>query len=223
MTEPVQVSPAAVRLQMFGKEGFLVLAAVDDRAMLSDDLVRLVAVRLGEGRVDVRDMAIEVMHPDGIRRLFHGGGQERALRLGCDAVGDVLGGPDQPDRRPVGVAHDFGDLVDDPDRSVGPDDPVLRVVRCRVGQLVVAEDGERLVVRVHEAEERLKASGEGAGLDPEDPARLVRPPQVPGHEVSLPAADVGDPLRFVQMVRAGRACRAAVHTRARLRGRELAS
>ena len=57
----------------------------------------------------------------------------------------------------------------------------------------------RIRIGVDEPQERVEGAVEGAGRDPHDPARLVRPPQVAGGDVPLPAPDVSDPLRVFQV------------------------
>ena len=52
------------------------------------------------------------------------------------------------------------------------------------------------VVGVDEREVRLKRPCERAWLDPEDPARLVRPAKHACCDIPVPAPDVGDPLRL---------------------------
>jgi hypothetical protein len=73
-------------------------------------------------------------------------------------------------------------------------------VRRGAGQLLVGDDGKRSVIGVDEAQEGVERPREGARLDPEDPARLVRPPQATGRDLALPAADMGDPLRLIEMM-----------------------
>src|SRR5206468_9160181 len=81
-----------------GEEVRTVRAAIDKAGMPAHDLVSLVAVDAGECSVDVADVVVEVLHPDRIRRLLDGGCQACTVLLGRDALGDIEGGTDEPER-----------------------------------------------------------------------------------------------------------------------------
>ena len=163
--------------------------------MLTDGLAGLVAVGTCERRVDVGDRSGHVVHPDRVGGLLDGRHETCPLRLRTPSRGDVLDGADHAYGTAGPVPDDLALLVDEPHLAVGPDDPVVEVVRGALAdRRSLGRPHASAVFGVNDGEECLGGPGEPAALDPEDPVGLVGSARRVGRKVPVPAPDMGDPL-----------------------------